>query len=116
VSSGLILTILPAVIRRAKALVYGWHRLDSAGTRNIIFLPSTVILEPQAIGEEYTMNPISKIGLALLAGVLLLALGLPAAAQSPGTGSRLAPRESLPIRDPPFKGKIGKTYKESKAA
>jgi arylsulfatase A-like enzyme len=62
------------------------------------------------------MNPISKIGLALLAGVLLLALGLPAAAQSPGTGSRLAPRESLPIPDPPFKGKIGKTYKESKAA
>jgi arylsulfatase len=28
----------------------------------------------------------------------------------------LAPRESLPIPDPPFKGKIGKTYKESKAA
>ena len=62
------------------------------------------------------MNPFPKIGLALLAGVLLLALGLPAAAQSPGTGSRLAPRESLPIPDPPFKGKIGKTYKESKAA
>jgi hypothetical protein len=49
VSSGLILKILPAVIWQAKALVYGWRRLDSASTRNIIFLPSTVIVEPQAL-------------------------------------------------------------------
>jgi arylsulfatase len=48
--------------------------------------------------------------------LLLTALGMPAAAQSTGSGSRSAAREFLPIPDPPFKGKIGKTYKESQEA